>query len=292
MRRTIFLGNPNRATRHPSSLSSTIRMQLQSLLTLLQDRKSHYVLCIKPNESKKPGLFELPLVQHQIRYLSLMPLVNIWRMGYCHHLTHVNFFNRYKLLHNDTWPFYEQGNLIEGIATIIRGLPLPSAEFILGTSCVFMRSPRTVFELEEFRRNRLNHLMIIIQTRFRSFVKRKKFLQMKRSQIIIARTWRTWRVSAWSHSPHLWLVRYLCNLFSRHSTAPFSQKTFCMNLNLWLVEHVILFLLLLYELCLGLSFRCLYWAKTRLGIISSCKFTLLSLLFRFHRFSSNSNWMH
>lgn len=170
-------------------------MQLQSLLTLLQDRKSHYVLCIKPNESKKPGLFELPLVQHQIRYMSLMPLVNIWRMGYCHHLTHAKFFNRYKLLHNETWPFYEHGNLIEGIATIIRGLPLPSAEFILGTSSVFMRSPRTVYELEEFRRNRLNHLIISIQTKFRSFVKRKKFLQMKRSQIIIARTWRTWRVS-------------------------------------------------------------------------------------------------
>lgn len=188
-------GNPNRAARHPSSVSSTIRMQLQSLLALLQDRKSHYVLCIKPNESKKPGLFELALVQHQIRYMSLMPLVNIWRMGYCHHLSHAKFFNRYKLLHNDTWPFYEEGNLIEGIATIIRGLPLPSAEFILGTSCVFMRSPRTVFELEEFRRNRLNQLMITIQTNVRSFLKRKKFLQMKRSQIIIARTWRTWRVS-------------------------------------------------------------------------------------------------
>lgn len=137
-------GNPNRAIRQPSSLSTNIRMQLNSLLLLIKNRKSHYIFCIKPNESKKAHMFEMPLVQHQIRYMNIMPLVNIWRTGYCFHLSHVNFLNRYKLLHNDTWPYYQNGSIIEGVATIIHGLPLPAAEFILGTTQVFMRSPRTV----------------------------------------------------------------------------------------------------------------------------------------------------
>lgn len=192
---THFPGNPNRTIRQPSSISSTIRMQLQALLVLLKNRKSHYLFCVKPNESKKSNLFELPLVQHQIRYLSIMPLVNIWRTGYCFALSHANFLNRYKMLHNDTWPFYQKGSTIEGVATIIRGLPLPSAEFILGTTKVFMRSPRTVFEMEDFRRNRLNSLIVLIQTKVRSYLHRKRFLQLRRSQIIIARVWRTWRVS-------------------------------------------------------------------------------------------------
>lgn len=138
------LGNPNRTMRQPASVSSNIRMQLQSLLSLIKDRKTHYIFCIKPNESKKPNQFELPLVQHQIRYANIMPLVNIWRTGYCFHLSHTNFLQRYKILHRDTWPFYRIGSVIEGVATIIRELPLPSAEFILGTTKVFMRSPRTV----------------------------------------------------------------------------------------------------------------------------------------------------
>ncbi|XP_055322935.1 unconventional myosin-Ia [Sitodiplosis mosellana] len=186
-------GNPNRTHRHPASVSTNIQLQLQSLLSLMQDRKTHYIFCIKPNQSKKANLFELPLVQHQIRYTNIMPLVNIWRMGYCFHLSHLQFLNRYKILSSETWPFYRIGSVIEGIATIIRELPLPSAEFILGTTKVFMRSPRTVFEMEEFRRNRLNELIVIIQTKFRSYIQRKRFMRLKQSQILIARTWRARR---------------------------------------------------------------------------------------------------
>lgn len=144
LKKIFEIGNPNRTHRHPASVASNIQMQLQSLLSLIKDRKSHYIFCIKPNELKKSNMFELPLVQHQIRYTNIMPLVNIWRMGYCFHLSHVNFLNRYKILSPDTWPIYRIGSVIEGIAMIIRELPLPSAEFILGTTKVFMRSPRTV----------------------------------------------------------------------------------------------------------------------------------------------------
>lgn len=143
-------GNPNRTHRNPASVSTNIQMQLQSLLSLIKDRRTHYIFCIKPNESKKSNLFELPLVQHQIRYTNIMPLVNIWRMGYCFNLSHLNFLNRYKILSPVTWPIYRIGSIIEGIATIIRELPLPSAEFILGTTKVFMRSPRTVSTTNTF----------------------------------------------------------------------------------------------------------------------------------------------
>lgn len=188
-------GNPHRISRDPSSISTTIRTQLQSFLTLLKDRRSHFVFCVKPNELKKAHLFEFPLVQHQIRYMSLMPVVKIWRIGYCFHMSHAAFLNRYKMLHNDTWPFYHTGSIIEGVATIIQGLPLPSAEFVLGCSSVFVRSPRTVFELEAFRRVRLSYLIVVIQSVFRCYVKRRYFLRLRKSQITIARTWRQWRVS-------------------------------------------------------------------------------------------------
>lgn len=75
-----------------------------------------------------------------------MPLVALWRTGHCHHETHSKFLLRYKMLNRATWPHFVAGPLVEGIALIIRGLPLPAAEFTIGTKKVFIRSPRTVFK--------------------------------------------------------------------------------------------------------------------------------------------------
>ncbi|XP_052836898.1 unconventional myosin-Ia isoform X2 [Drosophila gunungcola] len=187
-------GNPRRqATKKPSTLSSNIRTQLQTLLAIAKHRRSHYVFCIKPNEGKQPHQFDMALVQHQVRYMSLMPLVHLCRTGHCFHLLHVKFFHRYKLLNSLTWPHFHGGSQVEGIALIIRNLPLPSAEFTIGTKNVFVRSPRTVFELEQFRRLRISELAVLIQKMFRMYHARKRFQRMRRSQMIISSAWRTWR---------------------------------------------------------------------------------------------------
>lgn len=54
--------------------------------------------------------------------------------------------------------------------------------------------------MEEFRRNRLNELIVIIQTKFRCYIQRKRYLSLKRSQTIISRAWRAWRVSVYPKS--------------------------------------------------------------------------------------------
>ncbi|XP_070852533.1 unconventional myosin-Ib isoform X3 [Drosophila suzukii] len=187
-------GNPRRqVTKKPSTLSSNIRTQLQTLLAIVKHRRSHYVFCIKPNEGKQPHQFDMALVQHQVRYMSLMPLVHLCRTGHCYHLLHVKFFHRYKLLNSLTWPHFHGGSQVEGIALIIRNLPLPSAEFTIGTKNVFVRSPRTVYELEQFRRLRISELAVLIQKMFRMYHARKRFQRMRHSQMIISSAWRTWR---------------------------------------------------------------------------------------------------
>uniref|UniRef100_A0A1A9X1C4 Myosin motor domain-containing protein n=1 Tax=Glossina brevipalpis TaxID=37001 RepID=A0A1A9X1C4_9MUSC len=218
-------GNPRRQTsKKPTTLSSNIRTQLQTLLAIIKPRRSHYVFCIKPNECRQPRIFDMALVQHQVRYMSLMPLVHLFRNGHCFHMPHAKFFVRYKLLSNMTWPHYHGGTIVEGIAIVIRNLPLPSAEFTIGTKNVFVRSPRTVYELEQFRKGRINDLAILIQKTFRMYRLRKLYLRKRNSQIVISSAWRTWRareeyrsmkykrqvqwaVDVISRNYHLWKVR-------------------------------------------------------------------------------------
>lgn len=188
-------GNPKRLWKRPTSNGGTLRIALQTLLQTVEGRKANYVFCVRPNEDRLPGVFDVALVQHQLRYMNLMSLVRLWRTGFCYSMFHNQFFNRYKMLNRFTWPSFAAGSLVEGIAIIIEHLPLPLAEFVITRKRVFIRSPRTVFELEELRKDRLDELALMIQTTFRGYWHRKRFLKMRHSQTIIASAWRTWRVS-------------------------------------------------------------------------------------------------
>lgn len=64
-----FLGNPKRASKKPTNTSSILRSSLQNLLTQVESRKCHYIFCIKSNDKSLPKIFEIPSVQHQVRYM-------------------------------------------------------------------------------------------------------------------------------------------------------------------------------------------------------------------------------
>lgn len=124
-----------------------------------------------------------------------MPVVSLWRNGFYFNFSHIKFLNRYKILSPYTWPHFNSNSVVESIAQIVRSVPLPAAEFGIGLSKVFIRSPRTLYELNEFRNLRLNSLATLIQKTFRCHSQRIHFQRMKRSQMMISSAWRTWRVS-------------------------------------------------------------------------------------------------
>ncbi|XP_065169403.1 unconventional myosin-Ia isoform X2 [Atheta coriaria] len=186
-------GNPKRCTvKKPASVATQLQVSLNALLKSLATRQPHYIRCLKPNELKQPRIFEMALVQHQVRYLCLLPTVQIWRSGYCYRLPYPQFLCRYKMLCASTWPRW-RGSPIEGVSMALRSIPIPSAEFTFGRTKIFVRSPRTVFELEDFRRARLHDLALLIQKSWRGFTARNRYKKMRHSQMIIASAWRSWR---------------------------------------------------------------------------------------------------
>nr|CAD7194830.1 unnamed protein product [Timema douglasi] len=187
-------GNPKRSSlKRPATTGTQFKISISALVRNLSCKHQHYIRCIKPNELKQPRIFEMALVQHQVRYLGLLETVRIRRSGFCYRLQYQLFLSRYKMLSPRTWPTWHVAP-VEGVSYLIRDLPIPSGEFAFGRTKLFVRSPRTVFELEEFRRVRLEDLAVLIQKLWRGYRQRKKFLLMKRSQTIIASAWRSWRV--------------------------------------------------------------------------------------------------
>lgn len=51
-----------------------------------------------------------------------------------------------------------------------------------------------MYELEEYRRHRLHDIATIIQTVWRSYYQRKKFLKLRKSQIVLSAAWKMFKV--------------------------------------------------------------------------------------------------
>lgn len=127
--------------------------------------------------------------------MNLVATVQVWRAGYCYKLSYPQFLNRYKMICPSTWPRW-RGSPIEGVSLILRTLPIPTAEFTYGRTKLFVRSPRTVFELEDFRRGRLHDLALLVQKCWRGFKEFKRYQKMRHSQMVIASAWRSWKVGS------------------------------------------------------------------------------------------------
>ena len=69
------LGNSKRTLRRrPATVGTQFKISIGALLNNLTSKHCQFVRCIKPNESRLSRVFDMTLVQHQIRYLGYVSL--------------------------------------------------------------------------------------------------------------------------------------------------------------------------------------------------------------------------
>uniref|UniRef100_A0A8C7CZW7 Myosin VIIA n=1 Tax=Oncorhynchus kisutch TaxID=8019 RepID=A0A8C7CZW7_ONCKI len=80
------------------TLSSQFKLSLELLMRTLNVCQPFFVRCIKPNELKKPMLFDRELCVRQLRYSGMMETIRIRRAGYPIRYTFGEFVDRYRVL--------------------------------------------------------------------------------------------------------------------------------------------------------------------------------------------------
>ncbi|KAF4323310.1 hypothetical protein G195_003645 [Phytophthora kernoviae 00238/432] len=73
------------------SVSAQFKSQLDRLIVQIGRTEAHYVRCLKPNEVKKPGIFDRERMVEQMRSVGVLEAVRIARHGYSVRLTHSSF---------------------------------------------------------------------------------------------------------------------------------------------------------------------------------------------------------
>ncbi|XP_060051100.1 unconventional myosin-Ia isoform X2 [Erinaceus europaeus] len=179
-------GDPKQASlKRPPTAGTQFKNSVSILMKNLYAKNPNYIRCIKPNEQQQRGLFSSELVAVQARYLGLLENVRVRRAGYAFRQGYGPFLERYRLLSKSTWPHWNGGDR-EGVEKLLGELSLSPEEMTYGKTKIFIRSPKTLFFLEEQRRLRLQQLATLIQKIYRGWRCRTHYQQMRKSQILIS----------------------------------------------------------------------------------------------------------
>uniref|UniRef100_A0AAY5L027 Myosin VIIAa n=1 Tax=Esox lucius TaxID=8010 RepID=A0AAY5L027_ESOLU len=170
-----------RRKRSPT-LSSQFKRSLELLMRTLSVCQPFFVRCIKPNEYKKPMLFDRELCVRQLRYSGMMETIRIRRAGYPIRYTFVEFVDRYRVL----MPGEDLRGTCQRIAEAVLGR---DDDWQMGKTKIFLKDHHDML-LEIERDKAITDKVILIQKVVRGFKDRSNFLKMRKSAMLIQKRWR------------------------------------------------------------------------------------------------------
>ncbi|XP_065580984.1 myosin-VIIa-like isoform X3 [Artemia franciscana] len=182
----ISMGSETR--KRAPTLSSQFKKSLDSLMRTLSACNPFFVRCVKPNELKKPNVFDRELCCRQLRYSGMMETIRIRRAGYPIRHTFKEFVERYRFLISGCPPAHKC-DCREATKKICAAIFGNAADYQLGHSKVFLKDAHDLF-LEQERDRVLSKKILVLQKAIRGWVHRRRFLKMRTAAVIIQKNWR------------------------------------------------------------------------------------------------------
>eukprot|EP00794_Sanderia_malayensis_P003495 gene3495-3994_t len=199
----------NQVTKRPLTTGTIFKNSMLALVQNLKEKEPHYVRCIKPNGIKVAKKFDAELIEKQVRYLGLLENLRVRRAGFANRQSYERFLRRYKLTCEETWPIYK-GGAKDGVACIMNKYGFQK-DIVYGHTKIFIRTPRTLFALEEERRQRIPGIVVFLQKHYRGY-RARKLAKYLRSIYLIMNNFKTYRVRKF--------VNQLIDTFGGANTAP------------------------------------------------------------------------
>ncbi|XP_047987944.1 myosin-VIIa isoform X1 [Leguminivora glycinivorella] len=181
----IVMGSETR--KRTPTLSTQFKKSLDLLMRTLGTCQPFFIRCIKPNEFKKPMLFDRGLCCRQLRYSGMMETIRIRRAGYPIRHSFKEFVERYRFLISGVPPAHKTDCRM-ATAKICASV-LGKSDYQLGHTKVFLKDAHDLF-LEQERDRVLTRKILILQRSIRGWVYRRRFLKMRAAAILIQRHWR------------------------------------------------------------------------------------------------------
>ncbi|TKS89440.1 Unconventional myosin-Id [Collichthys lucidus] len=182
-------------TKRPLTAATLFKNSMISLVENLACKEPYYVRCIKPNDVKSPLLFEQERCRHQVEYLGLLENVRVRRAGFAYRQTYPRFLQRYKMISEFTWPNHDLPSDKDAVKRLMQGCGFDH-DVAYGKTKVFIRTPRTLFSLEDQRAEMVQRIVLFLQKVWRGTIARMRYRRMK-AALTILRAYRRYKVKSY-----------------------------------------------------------------------------------------------
>uniref|UniRef100_A0A7N6ATC0 Myosin VIIAb n=1 Tax=Anabas testudineus TaxID=64144 RepID=A0A7N6ATC0_ANATE len=183
-------------TKRSPTLSSQFKRSLEMLMRTLSVCQPFFIRCIKPNELKKPMLFDRELCIRQLRYSGMMETIRIRRAGYPIRYTFAEFVDRYRVLMPGIKPAHIQvknpNNIKRDNSQIVLARLGKHDDWQIGKTKIFLKDHHDM-QLEIERDKGITDKVILIQKAVRGRKERTNFLRLKSAVTFIQTVWRGYR---------------------------------------------------------------------------------------------------
>ncbi|XP_072227285.1 unconventional myosin-Ig [Leuresthes tenuis] len=186
-------------TKRPLTAATLFKNSIVALVDKLACKEPYYVRCIKPNEMKSPVLFDDARCQHQVAYLGLLENVMVRRAGFAYRQLYARFLQRYKMTCEYTWPNHLMASDREAVEAIITQHGFQD-DVAYGHTKLFVRTPRSLFTLEQERAALIPILVLFLQKIWRGALARLRCRRMRAIYTIMG-CYKRYKVKA-----HFWEV--------------------------------------------------------------------------------------
>lgn len=171
------------------TLSTQFKKSLDLLMRTLCNCQPFFIRCIKPNEFKKPMMFDRGLCCRQLRYSGMMETIRIRRAGYPIRHGFKEFVERYRFLIPGIQPAHKT-ECRAATARICQAV-LGRSDYQLGNTKVFLKDAHDLF-LEQERDRVLTRNILILQKSIKGWVYRRRYQRLKIATVIIQKYWKGW----------------------------------------------------------------------------------------------------
>ncbi|KAM7123674.1 unconventional myosin-Ig isoform 3-T4 [Ciconia maguari] len=172
-------------TKRPLTTGTLFKNSIVALVENLASKEPYYVRCIKPNDQKSPTLFNEERCRHQVSYLGLLENVRVRRAGFAYRQPYHRFLLRYKMTCEYTWPNHLMASDREATQALLEQHGFQD-DVAYGHTKVFIRTPRTLFCLEQERAQLIPIIVLLLQKAWRGALARRRCRYLRAAYTIMA----------------------------------------------------------------------------------------------------------